>query len=174
MIPLLFVVLAVVLPAPFGNAEAAAVDDRGGLTVEISVEVTQSFEAVLVRPVSSYEELPPTALIERADGDWGGFVVFPTAEDWSVVFEGIEPDGASVRSPATLLTGLGVDPVVVAAEPQTRVGTPVSSTMWWLWGGIALALVALGFLAWWTFAGSDDAAERPTRPAAGSVDDPGS
>lgn len=155
------VLLAVALTSPFGSAEAAAVSDVGGLTVEVSVELTRSTDVVLVRPFSSFEELPPTALRDRGDGTWGGFVVLPTADNWSIVFEVIDPDGSTVRSDTTNLIGLGVDPVVVAGEPTTPVPRKsINATTWWLIGGVVLALAAIGALAWWTFgADQQDAAD---------------
>lgn len=151
--------LAVTLASPFGTAEAAAVSDVGGLTVEMTVELTRSTDVVLVRPFSSFEELPPTALRDRGDGTWGGFVVLPTADNWSVVFEVIDPDGSTVRSDTTDLIALGVDPIVVAGEPTTPLPRrPINATTWWLIGGVTLALAAIGALAWWTF-GADQSDE---------------
>lgn len=146
------VLLAVVLAVPFGRAEAAAVDDTDGLVVDVSVEVDGEWSVVLVRPFSSFEELPPTALVDRGDGVWGGRVRLPTAEDWSIVFDAIDADGDAVRSETTTLTAMGVDPVVVEAPPSTPVPSePIPATTWWLIAGIVLALAALGVLAWWTF-----------------------
>jgi hypothetical protein len=157
---LALVVAAVTLASPFGSAEASAIfDEPGGLTVEISVEVSGTFSAVLVRPFSSYEELPPTALVSREDGRWSGYVVVPTAEDWSIVFDAIAPDGGEVRSDTSTLTELGVDPVVISAPPVAPVGRDgIGAGRFWLFGGIVLALGALGALAWWTFGGA------PTEP----------
>jgi hypothetical protein len=146
------VLLAVTLAPPFGTAEAAAVSDVGGLTVEMSVELTRSTDVVLVRPFSSFEELPPTALRDRGDGTWGGSVVLPTADNWSIVFELIDPDGSTARSDTTDLIALGVDPVVVAGEPTTPIPKrSIDATTWWLIGGVLLALAAIGSLTWWTF-----------------------
>lgn len=150
---LIAVIALVTLASPFGDAEAAgvALDDR--LTIEVSVEVRGTFEAVIVTPFSSFEELPKTALRNRGDGTWGGLVELPSAEDWSVVFDAIEPDGTASRSETVTLTELGVDPVVVGAEPAEPIpGDPIPASTWWLIGGILLALAALGALAWWTFA----------------------
>lgn len=153
----LAVLAAVTLAAPFGGAEAAAVAEaNGAVTVEITVAVTESYSAVLVRPFSSFEELAPTALTNRGDGTWGGFLVVPTAEDWSIVFDGIAPDGTASRSESTTLTALGVDPVVVEAPPTAPVPSrSLDATTVWLLVGVALAMAALGALAWWTFGGSE-------------------
>ncbi len=126
--------------------------DVGGVSVEMSAELGRSAAVVLVRPFSSFEGLPPTALRDRGDGTWGGFVVFPTADNWSIVFELIDPDGSTVRSDTTDLIALGVDPIVVAGEPTAPVPRrAINATTWWLIGGVALALAAIGALAWWTF-----------------------
>jgi hypothetical protein len=157
---------AVTLTPPFGVAEGSAVSDVGGLTVEMSVEVTRSTDVVLVRPFSSFEELPPTALRNRGDGTWGGFVVLPTADNWSIVFELIDADGSTVRSDTTDLITLGVDPVVVAGEPTTPIPREtINATTWWLIGAVVLALGAIGALAWWTF--SNDEADLSDTEATG-------
>jgi hypothetical protein len=152
----LAILAAVTLAAPFGGAEAAAVAEAdGAVTVEISVAVSESYSVVLVRPFSSFEELAPTALTDRGDGTWGGFLVVPTAEDWSIVFDGIAPDGSASRSETTSLTALGVDPVVVEAPPVAPLPSrSIDATTIWLLVGVVLALAALGALAWWTFGGS--------------------
>ncbi len=143
----------VILAPPFGHAEGTATSDIGGLTIEVSVELTRSTEIVLVRPFSSFEELPPTALLDRGDGTWGGFVVLPTADNWSIVFEAIDAEGNVARSGTTTLIELGVDPLVVAEEPAAPLPRRhISATIWWLVGGVVFAAAALGALGWWTFA----------------------
>ncbi|RLE15657.1 MAG: hypothetical protein DRJ28_03600 [Actinobacteria bacterium] len=144
----------VVLVAPFGAVEGKAVADDSGLTVEITVEVDRTFEAVLVRPFSSFQELPPTALQPIGNDMWGGLVTLPTAEDWNLVFDGLEAGGETFRSDSVTLTEIGVDPVVVAGEPIRLPDRAIDTATWWLIGGIAGALSALAALAWWTF-GSD-------------------
>lgn len=162
--PYLLAVLAlVVLTPPFGVAEGKAVSDVGGLTVEITVEVSETFEAVLVRPYSSFEELPPTALVAIDADTWGGPVTFPTAEDWSIVFDGLEADGEATRSNGVTLTEIGVDPLVVSGEPNQLPGRSISSSTWWLIGAMVFAVAALATLAWWTFA-SDDPQPRVPDP----------
>lgn len=147
-------IVAVVLTAPFGDATAAAIDIDDGLTIDVVVEVDGTYEAVLFRPFSSFEELAPTALRNLGGNEWGGAVALPTAEDWFVVFDAIEPDGTSIRSDTTSLSDLGVDPVVLAGEPEAAVSRSIDDSTWWLIAGSVLALAALGALAWWTF--SDD------------------
>lgn len=170
---LLAVIALVVLTSPFGVAEGKAVSDVGGLTVEITVEVDQTFEAVLVRPYSSFEELPPTALVAIDADTWGGPVTFPTAEDWSIVFDGLESGGEATRSGGVTLTEIGVDPLVVAGEPAELPGRSISTSTWWLIGAMVFAVAALAALAWWTFATDDsqprvpdptESGDQPTEP----------
>ncbi|MBW2470831.1 MAG: hypothetical protein JRE18_02005 [Deltaproteobacteria bacterium] len=165
------IVLAVVLPSPFGEATGAAIDDRDGLAVEVSVEVRTAAEAVLFRPFSSFEELPPTALRDLADGRWGAVVVLPTAENWFVVFEVIAPDGQTTRSDTTTLVELGVDPVVVAGEPAAPVSSSIDATTWWLLAAAILGLGALAALAWWTFGPEDRADVEPEAGEPGEAGD---
>jgi hypothetical protein len=153
----LALIALVSLGAPFGDAEAGAVSLEDGMTIEVTVEVARTFEAVLVRPFSSYEELPPTALSDFGNGSWGGFVQLPSAENWSIVFDAFEPDGTTFRSDTTDLIALGVDKVVIEGEPTERVDRGgLTSATWWLVAAIVLVLAALGALTWWTFAGDPD------------------
>jgi hypothetical protein len=160
---ILSVIVALVLTAPFGDATAAAIDTTDGMTIDVTVEVVGTYEAVLIRPFSTFEELAPTALQNLGGNEWGGAVALPTAEDWFVVFDAIEPDGTSVRSDTALLSDLGVDPVVIAGEPEAPVSRSIDSSTWWLIIGAVLALAALGALAWWTFSdGSEVASDSET------------
>jgi hypothetical protein len=157
IVHLVLVLASVVLSSPFGTAEAAAIADDDGLTVEMSIAVSGTVSVVIVRPFSSFEQLPPTALFDRGDGTWGGLVVLPSAEDWSIVFDAIDPDGEAFRSDTTSLTALGVDPVVVAGPPAAPVPSRgIDASTLWLIAAVLLAAGALGALAWWTFAGAGD------------------
>ena len=149
---LLAVVAVVVLTSPFGVAEGSAVADDYGLTVEMTVAVNSTFEAVLVRPFSPFEELPPTALIAIDANTWGGLVTFPTAQDWSFVFEGLGAGGESDRSDTVTLTEIGVDPLVISGDPTPLPGRSFDSSTLWLIAAMVLVLAALAALAWWTFA----------------------
>ncbi len=167
---LIAILATVVLGAPFGTANAAAVDDTNGLTVEITVEYPSGAEAVIVRPYSDFEELPPTAMSDLGDGLWGALVVFPNAQNWSVAFEAFPTSGGSVVSDGTTLLTMGVDPVVIESEVTSPTPSDplIPEGSWWLIAGIALALAALIALAVWTFAGSDDAGQRTD----GEIQDP--
>ncbi|HSJ70187.1 MAG TPA: hypothetical protein VLA29_00890 [Acidimicrobiia bacterium] len=177
IVHLLLVLASVVLSSPFGTAEATAIADDDGLTVEMSVAVSGTVSVVIVRPFSSFEQLPPTALVDRGDGTWGGLVVLPSAEDWSIVFDAIDPDGEAFRSDTTSLTALGVDPVVVAGPPDAPVPSRgVDASTLWLIAGVLLAAGALAALAWWTFAGTGDGgdeAANDTDTIATSDEEPG-
>jgi hypothetical protein len=163
IVHLLLAVASVVLSSPFGTAEAAAIADDDGLTVEMSVAVSGTVSVVIVRPFSSFEQLPPTALVDRGDGIWGGLVVLPSAENWSIVFDAIDPEGEAFRSDTTTLTALGVDPVVVAGPPDAPVPSRgIDASTQWLIAAVVLATAALGALAWWTFAGDGDDGEHST------------
>ena len=131
MTMLVALIAAIALTSPFGTAEGTAIDDSDGLVITVSVEVVGTYEVVLVRPFSSFEELPPTALIAREDGAWGGTVRLPSAENWSLVFDAIEPDGASDRSDSVTLIDLGIDPVVVDGAPTAPVDAGPASAGWW-------------------------------------------
>ncbi|MGI9666308.1 MAG: hypothetical protein ACR2N2_04290 [Acidimicrobiia bacterium] len=154
------IIASVLLSSPFGEAAATALSDEEGLELEVTVEMDASFEAVIVRPFSSYEELGPTAMIDRGNGVWGARVVVPSAENWSIVFEAIPPEGETTRSETTNLLELGVDPVVLDGDPSPPPASSISSTTVWLIIGAGLALAALGALAWWAFMPNreDDAA----------------
>ena len=152
---LIAIVALVVLASPFGAAEGKAVSNEGGLVVEITVETSKGFEAVLVRPFSSFQELPPTALVDVGSGTWRGLVTFPSATDWSLVFDGLDAEGGTARSDAVTLTAIGVDPLVVAGEPTPPAGRSLDPATWWLVAGMLAALAALAALAWWTFAPDD-------------------
>ena len=153
------IIAALVLASPFGAVEGKAVSDEAGLTVEITVEVDKTFEAVLVRPFSSFEELPPTSLVALDADTWGGLVTFPSSEDWSLVFDGLEADGTATRSDAMTLTAIGVDPLVVSGDPAPLPRRGIDTSTWWLIGGMVAALAALAALAWWAFAPEDERQE---------------
>ena len=163
------IVLSVMLSSPFGEATATAVDEgEQGLDVVVTVEMDQVFEAVLVRPFSSFEELDPTALVAREDGVWGAVVTVPTAENWSVVFDALRADGTWERSDVTDLVAMGVDPIVVGAEPEAPAeSASIDSSTWWLVGGAVLGIAALGALAWWAFM----PARREDEPETSSTDE---
>lgn len=164
--PLLAVLIAaVMLASPFGEADATAIDLSEGLTIEISVEYDVEASAVIVRPYSDFEELPPTAMALQPDGSWFAWVELPTAQNWQIAFEGFRIDGTSDLSRGTDLIELGVDRVVIeseVAEPLPKKPL-IPSGSWWLVVAIVVAVLALVGLAYWAFADpateDDDGAE---------------
>ncbi len=157
---MLAILLTVLLAAPFGSASATAVDDSNGLTVEVTVEYSSAAEAVIARPYSQWEELPPTAMTDLGDGTYRALVVLPTFEDWTIGFEAFRADGETDLSDGATIVEMGVDPVVVGATPPAApVEAPiVPAGGWWLIGGITFGVLALALLAWWAF-GTAPAAE---------------
>jgi hypothetical protein len=163
MVPaLLVVLLSVPLPAPFGEAEASALEVRvdGSAVLEVSVEVTVAADVILVRGVGPVDELPPVALLPREDGTWGGLVELATTDRVLLAFELIPPGGGQATiSDAYTLIELGVDPAALAGIVDGPATTPLStrgpqagadaSTRWgWLAlgagaGGVALLLLWL-------------------------------
>lgn len=143
----------VVLASPFGVAEASAIDNSHGLTVEMTVAYDPSATAVIVRPFSDYEELPPTAMTLREDGTWIAWVVLPTSQNWKIGFEGFPAKGGSELSETTDLLAMGVDAVVLTSpDPAPLPPKPlIPEGSFWLIVGALLAVAALGALAWWTF-----------------------
>ncbi len=157
MLVLLAIIVAATLSPPFGDVSGGAVSLEDGLVVEIVIEVDRPFNVVLARPFSSFEELSPTALSNLGDGSWGGFVEFPSAENWSLVFDGFESDGSTFRSDTTDLLSMGVDRVLIGDEPVSPAkSSGISRSSLWLIGALLLAVGSLAVLAWWTF--SDDEA----------------
>ncbi len=156
---LLAILTVVVLTSPFGTAAATAIDDTKGLTVEVTVEYSRSAVAVIARPFSDYEELPPTALVEGTDGAWIGWVELPTAQNWQIAFEAFESDGTATLSDGSTLIELGVDEIVIASEVEG----PLPSEPWlpagsiWLIVGIVSMVAALVLLSFWTFGSWGDA-----------------
>ena len=100
--PILFaVLLSVALAAPFGDAEARALEIDSGMTIEVSVEVTGGRSAVLAHVVAVSGELPPVALVDQGDGEWVGIVRLSGREDVQVAFEAIDGGGQSEISEFT-------------------------------------------------------------------------
>lgn len=161
--PILFaLLLSVTLTAPFGNAEARALEIDSGMTIEVSVVVEGGRSAVLARAVALAGELPPVALVDQGNGTWVGILRFSGREDVTVAFEAIDGGGESVISDLTSLTDLGVDPAVISPTRPTQLPPEETGPNWWLVGGIAAGLGALILLVVWA-AGNrvDKQAENP-------------
>ena len=158
---LLAILAAVLLTPPFGTATATAIDDSDGLTVEVTVEYTGEAVAVIARPFSDYEELPPTALVQSPDGVWIGWVELPTAQNWQIAFEAFEQDGVAALSEGSTLVELGVDAIVIASEVEGPLPSkpllPAGSI--WLIVGVVSMVAALVLLSFWTFGSLGDSGD---------------
>ena len=152
----LAMLLTVVLGAPFGEAEARALEVDTGMTIEVSVELDSGRSAVLARVVAFAGELPPVALVDQGDDRWVGILRLSGREDVQVAFEAIDADGSSDISDLSTLTELGVDPAVVSPTRPTTPPTEEPGPNWWLVGGAVAGIAALVLLVVWGFAGAAD------------------
>ena len=153
-VPVLLAILAfVVLASPFGMATASAIDDSDGLTVEVTVEFSEPAVAMIARPFSDFEELPPTALVEDSAGVWIGWVELPTAQNWQIAFEAFSGDGETALSEGSSLIELGVDAILIASDVEGPLPSDplLPSGSIWLIAGIVGMVAALVLLAFWTF-----------------------
>lgn len=172
--PLLALLFVVVLAPPFGTAQATAVSAEGGLVLELRVEVAANPEVVLARGVGLRGELSPLALSVIAPGEWGGIMTLDAAENISLAFEAIYPDGTVIISEPHTLTQLGVDAAVFGAPPPPALTTTTTTadvrfnadTVPWLIAAVVAGLAALLLLAAWTLAGRS-----PVGDSAGTTDD---
>jgi hypothetical protein len=153
---LLAMLLSVVLGAPFGEAEARALEVHTGMTIEVAVELDSGRSAVLARVVAFAGELPPVALIDQGDGRWVGILRLSGREDVQVAFEAIDADGSSDISELTTLTDLGVDPAIVSPTRPTTPPAEEPGPNWWLIGGAVAGIAALVLLVVWAVAGGSD------------------
>lgn len=139
---LVALLLTVALAAPFGDAEARAVDAGPPFVVEVRVEVDGAFEAVLVRGISVTGELEPIAMTPQEDGSYATIVRLTQREDIEVAFEAIRENGEVVISETSSLSDLGVDPALFDLETTTTVEAdatgPEPGTMW-----LVIAVVAV-------------------------------
>ena len=159
---LLAILLSVVLAAPFGEAEARALEVDTGMTIEVSVELDSGQSAVLARVVAFAGELPPVALVDQGDGRWVGILRLSGREDVQVAFEAIDGGGSSEISQLSTLTELGVDPAVVSSTRPTTPPAEEPGPNWWLIGGAVAGIAALVLLVMWAVAGAAD--KRPGEP----------
>jgi hypothetical protein len=121
--------LSVTLSAPFGEAEARAIEvGADGMVLEIEVTIDESALVVLARAVGVVDEAS-FALAELGPGRWGGVVEIPVVEDILMGFEIIRPNGeSSVVSDLNRLSDLGVDPAVFGVGSSTTTTAPTSAT----------------------------------------------
>lgn len=156
---LLALLLSVALGAPFGEAEARALEVDSGMTVEVSVEVDGGRSAVLARVVAFAGELPPVALVDQGDGRWVGVLRLSGREDVQIAFEAIDAGGSSDISDLLTLTELGVDPAAVSSSRPTSPQADAPGPNWWLVGGVAAGVAALTLVVFWVLAGAGDKAD---------------
>ena len=154
MLALVALLLSVVLGAPFGEAEARALEVDTGMTIEVSLEVDGGRSAVLARVIAFAGELPPVALIAQGDGRWAGILRLSGREDVQVAFEAIDAGGSSEISELSTLTELGVDPAVVSPNRPTVPPSQEPGPNWWLIGGAVAGVAALALLVVWAIAGA--------------------
>lgn len=174
--PILFaLLLSVTLGAPFGEAEARALEIDSGMTIEISIEVDGGRSAVLARTVAIAGEFPPVAFVDQGDGTWVGVLRFSGREDVQVAFEAIDAGGQSEISDLSTLTELGVDPAVISSSRPTQLPLEEPGPNWWLVGGVAAGLTALILIVVWVVDNKvDQQSEKPDRPADSDQDEDGS
>jgi hypothetical protein len=155
--PFLFALfLSVTLGAPFGEAEARALEVDSGMTVEVSVEVDDGRSAVLARVVAFAGELPPAALVYQGGGRWVGVLRLSGREDVQIAFEAIDAGGSSDISDLLTLTELGVDPAAVSSSRPTSPPADDPGPNWWLIGGVAAGVAALTLVVVWVLGGAGD------------------
>lgn len=159
---------AVVLGGAFGEASASG-RQVGAATIEVdlSVEATE-VEAVVAHLIEPGAEQQTVPLVDRGGGVFGIILELRKA-DYVVVFETFA-DGISNQSQPLRLTELGLDPALIGVLPFPTTTAPgySSDTRMWGWAGLALAALALAFLAWWAL--PDRAPPPPPAPDPESVD----
>lgn len=154
--------LSVTLAAPFGEAEARALEIDSGMTIEISVVVDGGRSAVLVRAVALAGELPPVAMVDQGSGTWVGILRLAGREDVQIAFEAIDGGGQTEISDLISLTDLGVDPAVISSTRPVQLPPAEVGPNWWLVGGIAAGLTAMALLVVWAVVyGVDKRSENP-------------
>jgi hypothetical protein len=140
---------AVVLGGAFGEASASG-RQVGAATIEVdlTVEATE-VEAVVAHLIEPGAEQETVPLVDRGGGAFGIILELRKA-DYVVVFETFA-NGVSNQSQPLRLTELGLDPALIGVLPFPTTTAPEysSDTRMWGWAGLALAALALVFLAWW-------------------------
>jgi hypothetical protein len=168
-------IMAVVLGGAFGGASASG-RQVGAATIEVdlTVEATE-VEAVVAHLIEPGAEQETVPLVDRGGGVFGIIIELRKA-DYVVVFETFA-NGVSNQSQPLRLTELGLDPALIGVLPFPTTTAPEYSpdTRMWGWAGLALAALALAFLAWWAL--PDRAPQPPPEPEPEPVDpvrvDPG-
>lgn len=149
------VLAAVELGGAFGAATATvdAIDARS-MTVEISVEVTVSAQAVVAHLSLPGEEAQVVSLLDRGGGVFGIRTELEP-KNYIVVFEVLGPEGA--LSDPKSLAEMGADFSVGGGDAAPSDGErldPETRKSGWL--ALALAAAALSALAFWALGGADN------------------
>lgn len=150
MVAALILLLSVTLAPPFGEASANAVATSGNLlTLEVTVEVEQGTDIVLLQPYGP-DGLPllPVAMSPLGDGAWGTITDIPRLAEMKLGFEIVQGD-EKVRSAVHSLIELGVNPAVF--QDVTDAAEEEEPAPWRRWGWVALATGAAALvlvLAW--------------------------
>ena len=173
---------AVPLPAPFGDAEATAlvVSEDGSAVLDVSVEVSGTPAAVLVRGIGLVDELPPVALSPRGDGTYGGIVELRTTVGVFLGFEFIPAGGgASTVSELHTFIELGVDPAALigatparpagTTPPSSAIATPAGGGGAWGWLALAAGAAGVALLVVWLSMGKRDRVDTLSGKAVNSV-----
>ncbi len=154
----LLLLAAVELGGAFGSASAEVHSiGANSMTVDLSVEVTVSAQAVVAH-LSIAEE--PTQVVSLIDRGGGVFGIRTELEprNYIVVFEVIGPE--SSLSPPRTMTELGAElspDEDSPARPPADQSDPETSQLGWL--ALALAAASLSALAFWALAGDDEGKE---------------
>ena len=145
---------AIELGGAFGAAGATVeAIDAQSMTVEISVEVTVSAQAVVAHLTLPGDQPQVISLLDRGGGVFGIRTELEH-KNFIVVFEVLGPEGA-LSEPRTLIElgadlGMGGDP----APPSDSDGLgPETRQFGWL--ALALAAASLSALAFWALGGDD-------------------
>ena len=162
--------LTVTLSSPFGEASGRLIGfTPEQVTIEVSVEVTESAALVLLRGEDvAGTEVEPVALLQREDGTWGAVVELPARLDIRLAFELIPQVGGSTLSEGASLVDLGIPAdVLTFVEPPTQPAAepddPAPGVPWAILAVLA-GLPAIGLLVVWTRSGSssdDDPEDDP-------------
>jgi len=149
----LLLISAAILGGSFGEATASATSIGGDrMEVTLSVEVAGAADAVVAHVVDIGGDQEIVGMASQGAGIWSGSSEVAVS-NLVVVFEAIRSDGTSdLSDPATLAT-LGVDPRLLGLEGTGATEAPAEGyskgTLRWGWGALALAALALAFLAFW-------------------------
>lgn len=147
---LVWVLAAVLLSPPFGEAAATAEPGPGdGMTVRVSVVVDDDPTVVVARLVFADGAATAVALVPGEGGAWTGSARVARRENARVAFEAIDADGSSTASAPTTLTALGAAAAVVSPRPPAPEPSPEPGRVPWGWLGLVTGAASLVLLGAW-------------------------